>query len=324
MKVNDHVFHKLVQANGVITDVDETKKACYKVNFFWAKYCDTVHGSWKERPERGTKWQWSDPESLIVLEDVIPINKVTSIGGRSLDRLIRRVCQIDRRKRGDGTDVCIVYGQGNHAIPRDVFCVNRFTIIDKYRQCQIMGEELAPRSTRDRTFDGLGWIIKPNVSMGGRGIRPATTDYAKPGMEYYQEMFDKVREFRVHCFLWGKDPVPLIQEKVIDDKRQLCWNKKQGGSFQYPYQPDLNYGKYNGNLSKANVEIMTQMSIEALKKLRYDFGGIDFGMDATGQFKIFEVNSRMGLRERSLFTYKKVFNELKELDIMDYRNRRWA
>ena len=68
---------------------------------------------------------------------------------------------------------------------------------------------------------------------------------------------------------------------------------------------------------------MTKMAVEALKKLRYDFGGIDFGMDANGKFTIFEVNSRMGLLEQSLYTYKKVFHALRTLNIAGYRRERW-
>jgi len=180
-------------------------------------------------------------------------------------------------------------------------------------------EELAPESrTGGITGDPKDWIIKPYISIGGKGIRPALGDSLRHG-EYFQRKFNKVREFRVHCFRWLDNPVPFVQEKVIGDSGQLCWNKKQGGKFRYVYQDGLSYGKFATDLSMASRKMMTKMAVDALNKIGYDFGGIDFGMDSNGNFKIFEVNARMGLRERSFFTYKQAFCALRTLNINKYK-----
>ena len=324
-QVGDRVYHTGVRANGFVEEIDDTKtRDKYKVRFYWGKYCDIRHGRWTDRPERGDKWQWCEEKYLVVTDwyhRSLILNKITSIGGRSLDRLIRRVCEIGRRKRNDGSDVVISYGQGNHRVPERVFMLNRGTILDKHFQCKLMGD-MAPECSLAYPDKPEEWIIKPCVSMGGKNIRTIENGDVARGGEYYQKRFNKVREFRVHCFLWLDNPVPFIQEKIIDDKNQLCWNKKQGGRFWYIYQEGLDL-PHQDKLSLANRNIMTKMAVEALKKLRYDFGGIDFGMDANGKFTIFEVNSRMGLLEQSLYTYKKVFHALRTLNIAGYRRERW-
>jgi hypothetical protein len=333
VRVGDRVYHKTARANGVVTQIDSTKRRdTHKVEFFWAKYCKNIpHGTtWN-------KWMWCEPTNLVVSPwpaHQISIhegylNKVTSIGGRSLDRLIRKVCEIRRRKTRDGSDVVVVYGQSNHRIPESVFTINRKLMPDKYQQMKILGEDLAPESWQTRPGEPKmeDWIIKPNISMGGRGIRHDDGNGLRYG-EYYQRKFNKVREFRVHCFLWMDKPVQLVQEKYIDNKNQLTWNKKQGGKFRFVYQEGLEDDwmdlQYCEPISLATKQMLGKASIEALKRLKYDFGGLDFGMDSAGNLKIFEVNSRMGLLEQALFTYKRVFSALRTLDINRYKEERWS
>jgi hypothetical protein len=336
IKMLSRVYHTGVRANGVVIDHvplivnqdgDHVKNyEPYKVRFFWAKYCDIMHGDWNERMRTGTKWQWCSGDNLIETTMSDPINKVTSIGGRSLDRLVRNVCEIDRRERDDGSDIVMVYGQSNHAIPNHMMALNRNLIINKMEQCQMMGEELAPRVWDSvRAFPNRNCpnaIMKPYQSMGGKGIERWNGHDGLPYGFYLQEEFNKVREFRAHCFLWCNTPVMMVQEKVIEDTNQLCWNKKQGGGFRTVFQPGMTTLHYD-----IPLELLIKLSgksIEALKKLKYDFGGVDLGMDAEGNIKIFEVNSRMGLREQSLFTYKRVINELRTLDIDSYTQERWV
>ena len=212
LRIGDRVYHKEARGNGIITDIDETKtKDKYVVEFLWGKYCDIKHGEFRgfKHPER--KWQYCRESALIALdwhpwEDP---NKVTFLGKRSLDRLMRAVCEIKPRKRRDGSDVVITYGQYKHKVPSNVFVLNRTLVSNKYVQCQILGD-LAPESGHVVTdFDRNNWIIKPFYSMGGKGIRPAVGTATRPH-EYYQRKFNKVREFRVHCFLWMDNKVPLI------------------------------------------------------------------------------------------------------------------
>jgi len=329
LNIGDRVYHKEVRGNGIVTAIDETKtKDKYIVEFLWGKYCSIKHGEFLgfKRPER--KWQYCRESALIPIEwdswdyHLDYPNKVTFLGKRSLDRLIRTVCEIKPRRPRDGSDIVITYGQYKHRVPSNVFVLNRTLICNKYKQCQILGN-MAPESGHVVTdLDRNNWIIKPFYSMGGKGIRTAVNAATRPH-EYYQRKFNKVREFRVHCFLWMDNPVPLIQEKFIDNPDQLCWNKKQGGDFKFVYQ-ELNEVPDANLLTEENRLIMEDMSVKALKLLKYDFGGVDIGMDAEGNFKIFEVNSRMGVKEQSLFTYKRVFNALRTLNLDDYRSRRWV
>jgi hypothetical protein len=229
--VGARVYHKGVRANGVVTAIDADKRRdTHKVEFFWAKYCkDIPHG------ETWGKWMWCEPSNLVETPMYYRTqfyNKVTSIGGRSLDRLIRKVCGIPRRKIRDGSDVTIVYGQSNHSLPEGIpLVINRHLIPDKYQQQLMLGDLGLPVSRTRDDFE-YDFIIKPTISMGGRGIREDDGLPLNYG-EYYQSKFDKCREFRVHCFLWMDEPVQMIQEKHIENKDQLTWNKKQGGNWRH-------------------------------------------------------------------------------------------
>jgi len=326
LNIGDRVYHKEARGNGIVTAIDETKtKDKYIVEFLWGKYCSIKHGEFLgfKRPER--KWQYCREEALIPIYNDFSIwhNKVSMLGKRSLDRLMRTVCEIKPRRRRDGSDVVISYGQYKHRVPSNVFVLNRKLISNKYEQCKILGD-LAPESGHVVTdLDRNNWIIKPFYSMGGKGIRTAVNAATRPH-EYYQRKFNKVREFRTHTFLWMDNPVPLIQEKFIENSDQLCWNKKQGGDFKFVYQEQIDNLPDANLLSDEDRNIITDMSVKALKLLKYDFGGVDIGMDAEGNFKIFEVNSRMGVKEQSLFTYKRVFNALRTLNLDSYKARRWV
>ena len=332
LRIGDRVYHKEVRGNGIITDIDETKtKDKYVVEFLWGKYCEIKHGEFNgfKHPER--KWQYCREEALIPIpwDYHNDINYVTFLGKRSLDRLMRAVCEIKPRRRRDGSDVVITYGQYKHKVPSNVFVLNRKLISNKYEQCKILGD-LAPEvhhfnSMFEPRVDE-NWLLKPYYSMGGKNIMLYSDADGFTGGEthYFQHKFNKVREFRAHCFLWMDNPVPLIQEKFIDNPDQLCWNKKQGGDFKFVYQelvPKLPDGDF---LTELERKELTDISVKALKLLKYDFGGVDIGMDAEGNFKIFEVNSRMGVKEQSLFTYKRVFNALRTLNLDRYKEERWC
>ena len=241
-----------------------------------------------------------------------------------MDRLIRLVCEVDVRQVHDNHNIVIVYGQSYHHIIDVPLVINNNIMINKYKQVVQLGEDLAPLSTTSRPPTDETWIIKPQMSIGGRDIRPLQDGGAGLG-EYYQKRFDKVREFRVHCFLWMDKPVQLIMEKFVDDTSQLCWNKKQGAKWEFFYQDGLDVQELEYGLP-FDLDLYNDIgirSVKALKKLNYDFGGIDFGLDAEGNLKIFEVNSRMGLREQSLFTYKRCFDALRRININEYKRERW-
>lgn len=319
MQVDSRVYHKGVGANGIVTEIDNSKnRDTHKVQFLWGKYQTIAHGRWRGSRFEDRKWQWCDPGSLV--ETTIPdaLNRVTLLGNRSLEALIRNVCELPKYRRGDGSDIAISYGK-NRAT--DCFTINSYLTTNKYSQQQILGSDLGIPSSRHRSYINGDVIIKPLWSMGGHGI------YDDDGngidqRQYYQKKFNKVREFRCHVFLWLDDPVPIIQEKEINDSSQLCWNKKQGGVFKYPYQPAI--GRLS--LSRNNPTLVNELrskSIEACRLLSYDMGGVDIGVDVEGNARIFEVNSRMGLREQTLQSYKAAFYALRNLDINEYTRNRW-
>ena len=331
LKVGTTVYHKSLNANGTIIEIDDNKQRDkYKVKFLWGKYAagSIRHGDYT-RIGKNTLWQWCEEANLHEIgqhpDERLPptqLNKVTTFGGRSLDKLLRSMIQFPRRRLNDGSNIILNYGTWQHVQrthPR-ILVLNRQLITNKYEQMKILGEDLTSHSTRSVPPDLSNYIVKPMMSIGGRGICRATEQGHLGMSQYYQKLFPKVREFRVHCFLWLDNEVPLIQEKKIADTTQLCWNKKQGGQFYYPYQEGIL--DESSEISKADKGIMKKMAIEALRKLRYDFGGIDFGMDAMGKFKIFEVNSRMGLREKSFANYIPTMWALKTLNINAYKNKR--
>jgi len=325
LSVGDRVYQVEKRANGKIVEIDNNKQRDkYKVVFFWAKYCDIKHGNYRgvEYPER--KWQWCSEDTLVVTK-ILNINRVSIQTERSLGALVTHVCELPKyRGYGDGSDIVIRYTLSGRSVNRSIpLIINEHLVWNKFEQQLMMGEDIGLKVSNGTSVTP-GWVAKPYHSIGGKGIyRIGENDVINPSTHYSQEPFNKVREFRTHVFMWMNEPLQLIQEKVINDTSQLCWNKKQGGRFWTIYQKDNPATLTRGDrINNELLEKLSQISIVACKKLGYDLGGIDLGMDSAGNLKIFEVNSRMGLREQSLFTYKKCFNALKGIDINEYKQVR--
>jgi hypothetical protein len=177
---------------------------------------------------------------------------------------------------------------------------------------------LCPETLEAPRADMSGyWIVKPHYSVGGKGI--VDWEGNNHHGKYLQRKIIKDREFRAHGFLWAKDKVPLIQEKTIGNKNQLCWNMKKGGSFKYVHEPAIGINK----LDKDTVDRITNLSILALQRLKYDMGGVDLCMDESGELFILEVNSYWGQREMTMAATKMTFGELWNIDIDEYKRTRW-
>jgi len=311
------VYHRRLHANGYIERTDDTKRRdIHKVRFFWGKYADIPH-----KDDRG-KWMWCDPDNLRVMSDVYwqGSNQISMIGNRSLDRLIRKVCCIARRSSHDGSDIVINYGNSNHHVPENIFTVNRTLLLNKYEQT-ILLREIAPESTHNWAPDYQNWILKPMRSFAGRGIMQYTGSI--PYTHYIQRRVNKVREFRAHVFLWNDEMVPMINEKRLPEEKrnQLCWNEHQGATFFIPYAPLHKFHK----LEREEPELLQRLketAVEACKRLHYDFGGVDLAVDDQNNIYVFEVNSRMGIKERSLWVYKHALNRLRSININHYKERR--
>lgn len=331
IQIGNYVYHRGINASGIVDDIDDDKRRdTHHVTFLWGKHSQGMikHGTYT-RINNCDLNMWCDPSNLQdigqhPMDSRIPArNKVTSFGGRSLDKLVRKMVGMNRRRSRDGSNIIINYGTKSSMSwnPQNILILNRNLVCDKYQQMKVMGEDLCLESVHTRSGEpnASDWIIKPNYSIGGKNIRNDDGNGLNYG-EYYQRKFPKVREFRVHVMLWAKNKTPLIQEKVIHNKDQLCWNKKQGGTFTYPYVH--NFHQDPMQVSKTNLKILSDMCILACRKLEYDFGGVDVGMDSQGNFKIFEVNSRMGLKEKSFPVYMQTFWELFYLNINQYKQER--
>jgi hypothetical protein len=300
--IGTYVWHNTVKANGKVVEIrdwrsgrDQTE---YLIQFSWAKKCKTEGGKYIGFQHPYRKWQWATAGEIDAsCQPPEKKNKVSVVGGNFLDNLIRSTCEFPRRRPDDGSDIILAYGIGNTRCPEHILVLNRNLMVRKYDQQQELGHEMGIESRKDRPPITDDWIIKPIWSIGGKGIRSAKGDTAN-WKEYYQRKFNKVREFRAHVFLWCDEPCVLIQEKKIADKNQLCWNEKQGSTFFSPYAPEHRWFKLDRE-DPGLRERISDLGTRALKAIHYDFGGIDIGMDAEGNLKIFEVNSRMGVVSRS-------------------------
>jgi len=325
-KLGDAVWHKEYKANGFVVE-DDPYGESVRIMFPWAKHCKKIpYGRYRgfKYPER--KWCWATPDEISNIPRFNLFdnhrNKVSVVGGNFLDNLIRAQTNFPRRKPNDGSDIILAYGIGNTRCPNNILVLNRNIVTNKFQQQQLLGPDIGLMSINNGHVQMKErWIIKPIHSIGGKGIREAKNSHINY-REYYQEKFPKVREFRAHVFLWCDDPLACIQEKKIDNKDQLCWNEKQGSTFFSPYAPEHRWFKLERE-DPGLSERIRDLSIRALKAIKYDFGGIDIGMDAKGNLKIFEVNSRMGFKERTARVYKRVFWDLLDLDINKYKKERW-
>lgn len=328
IEIGDRVYHTGLRANGFVREIDEEKSRDHLVvQFFWAKYCDVPHGSWRgtRRPER--KWVYTRERSLVKMGNEIEpgINTVGLVGNRSLEALIRNVTEIPRFNGRQ--DIAIRYGQYRH--PRASLVINQYLVTNKYTQCQEMGD-IAPDVMLEDPNEDRGWISKPFYSMGGEGIYHLEDDSDYDMSTHYaQRFFPKTREFRAHVFLWCDPQVLLIQEKIIADESNLpfeplCWNKKQGGEFKYVWQYNHPPKEIWGRLDFTTRERISDLAVLACKRLTCDMGGVDIGLDSDNNLKVFEVNGRMGLREQTLFSYKSAFHKLKHINMEDYINDRWT
>lgn len=319
------VYHRSINGNGLIVKVDDTKQRDkYGVVFNWLRH-KTVdfHDLDGAYPRQQCRWCSEDELVPSLMPSGFTNGRVSLVGNRSLERLIRRITRIKRtRDVYDETEIVINYGAGTSYTPDDALVLNDLIEYDKFNQCNMMRDAGVPvpevhkglSDSMDINTSG-DWILKPHISMGGKNIK----EYTGQGLmgRYFQKKVNKVREFRVHVAMWYKEPAYLIQEKMIFNKDQLCWNKKQGSSFHYVYEPHLNNTPLLDEIPSLTHNLLFT-AINAVQALGLDFGGVDLAVDDEGQVWVFEVNTRCGLRERTFSIFKKVVWALESLDIEKY------
>jgi len=143
------------------------------------------------------------------------------------------------------------------------------------------------------------YIIKKFHSMGGRGIRRATTR-ERMADHYYQKFINRgPYEIRVHAYNWIDQSEWPVQKRVGPED-QIAWNWRQGGRFINVQAP----GRYN------IFKQARSMSKQVLKDLELDFGAIDFVVDTEGKIYFIEINTAPGWcrtnEERSINAFKKL------------------
>lgn len=307
INVGDRVYHEGINGNGVCVIIDESKsRDKYGIVFLWDKYKHTAFHDLGGFLDKNIGY-WCSEDTLKVShmpELAERKNKVTMIGNRLLNRRICQVCELDRYVPGDGSDIAINYGGGGWRVPADIYVINRHIMLNKFDQCVKMiraGVPVPDVTMRPPHEDS--WIVKPFRSVGGKGITEWEYDDVYSKNKYFQRKITKVREFRAHVFMWAEDKVPLIQEKMISDRDQLCWNKKQGGKFHYLHAPSIGRSRLDSQL----VIDITEIAITTCEAVNYDLGGVDLALDNENNLWVFEINSYTGVREMSLAVYKQMF-----------------
>jgi hypothetical protein len=324
LKKGDRVYHRSINGNGLIVRIDESKiRDKYGVVFNWLahKSCD-FHDLDGTYPRKQCRWCSEDELTPSQMPADFMSGKVSLMGNRSLERLIRRITRIRRtRDVYDETQVVINYGAGTSYLPENVICLNENSsdTYDKYIQCRIMDEAGVPvpqvEERPDEAYNAVDgdWIVKPHYGMGGQGIE--LWDGENHHGKFLQEKVNKVREFRVHVALWYRNQAYLIQEKRVIDTSQLCWNKKQGSITHYLHEPHLGKPWGEDNLRQKLEDI----AIRACKALNLDFGGVDLALCEDGSIQVFEVNTRCGLLERTFSIFKKVVWALHDMSIEQWK-----
>jgi len=320
--IGDRVYHYGAQGNGIVVAIHPTNyRSKFGVQFFWKKYkkcrLHTLDG-FLEKP----MGIWASADKLV--KTPLPeerVNRFFLLGRKSLDKLINKMCEIPLRSPQTSANIYINYGTFRH-VTNPVFVnfnslvINKELMSNKYNQIKKMEHTgVGVPKTELSIFDNC--IQKPYHSMGGKNIKEYEEgDYI---YGYFQEKINKIREFRAHVFLWNDIKVPLIQEKFVENISQLTWNKKQGGEFKAQYQPALDVNKIDATL----LHRIAALSVSATRTLHYDMGGVDIIMDSSDELYVIEINSRMGLREKSFATYKQVFWKLYNLNVDEYKLNRW-
>ena len=318
MEIGDRIFHRGLNGNGIVASRRDSERYRDHVGVsFWnpthiERELHTLDGELRE--EAGL---WCSENQLV--QSPLPETygrRVSILGNRGTHKRMRRVAELPRRLPRDRSDIIVNYGYPHHKVSRRLFVLNREIHSNKYRQCMLFRDYDVPVPDTSRRRQS-GYIQKPFYSFGGRNIFEGRN--IRPSLGgYYQRKVDKLREFRAHVFLWGDEKVPLIQEKTVSDRTQLCWNKHQGGVFNVAYCPLLEINEL-GRLADQIREI----SVRAVRAIQHDFGGADILLDENGDLWVIEVNSRCGAKERTLAVYKTKLWELFGLNIRRYKEERW-
>lgn len=327
MEIGDRVFHKGLQGNGIVAALRDSNqfRDTVGIKFFMPEEKGNCHNLDGEIEENAGLWC---DERNIIPTPKPPLNgrRISIFSGRGIGNRLRLVSEIPRRMPRDRSSIIVNYGCVRHRVPRrdrfgNILMLNREINSNKYFQCRRFSEYGVPvPATSTEWFPNC--IFKPNYSIHGRDIVevPDENSPIPSRVGYFQEKINKVREFRTHVFLWGEEKVPYIQEKQMPDSNRLCWNKHQGGQFSIVYSNILGPPE---NMSEELFNKVCSAGIGAVRSISHDFGGVDIVMDEEENVYVLEVNSRCGLKERSLSNYKRKLWELYDINIEEYKWARW-
>lgn len=151
-------------------------------------------------------------------------------------------------------------------------------------------------SKGDNTSD---WIEKRTNSIGGIGIKQATSR-SLPSGKYFQKFIDNRRyELRVHAFKWIPEEEWHLQKRVGKES-EIAWNYHNGGKFITVNNPR------SYNTFKEAAKIAGQI----LDMLGMAFGAVDLLVDSNHNLYFIEINSGPGFSELSKPIYIDAFTRL--------------
>ena len=141
----------------------------------------------------------------------------------------------------------------------------------------------------DRFPDG-GVIVKPVSGHGGVGVVYCKTEEdAEKRLKEKPAHFacfyiNKVAEFRVHVF--GGEAVCWTRKKAeegVDASKEVAWNADRGFA-----QVEIK--------NKLTKTILSNLSIDSMAALGYDFGAVDIVQDRYGLLYLLEVNTAPSIK----------------------------
>jgi hypothetical protein len=131
-----------------------------------------------------------------------------------------------------------------------------------------------------------GFIVKPLLSFGGRGIVPYTGQ-AVTSRQYLQKRITNRRyELRVHGVKWLPVEEWLVSKRTHPDgEAQLTWNHHQGGSFSNIEMNESNTGVFKR---------AKQYAKKAIQTLGYDFAAVDFIVqNGSGELPVWFIEANL-------------------------------
>lgn len=162
-------------------------------------------------------------------------------------------------------------------------------------------------SSRDLS---VGYLFKPDFSLGGRHIQIIDEEFYPPVAGYCQKFIpgeDRRYELRVHACSWREEEDYLVQKRVSDNPKSVTWNHHTGGRFITVNKP--REGRVFRDAQAYSKRVLACLGLH--------HGGVDFLVtNDNNSIYFLEVNISIGLRLPATLGYwVDCFNLLTEGEI---------